>query len=181
VQALDVAAQHRPQTDAAYEAVQVQGDTGLVAINVGVDDAGCIGALLEQGSHGAIKLGIHQDDVLAAGDRSRHDFGGVVDRPGDFQDGVDLGGSAQQAPILGDRRLAGDDRGVELVLGRHRLAIALAGFGIGAPGAFQVAVGDGYQPHAGNGRRDLQGHAPSHESGADHADTDGTAGRSPLA
>ena len=102
-----------------------------------------------------------------------------VDAAGDFDQGVDRAGPAQQRRIIGNRRPPGGDRALQprhTVDGRH---LADAGLGIRPHRRLRMAVRDRDQAHARNRVDDLIGDRPAHRPGPDHPDADRPA--APLA
>lgn len=150
VQALDVAAHHRLDAEAFDEAVQVHHHAGLVAVGGGQHHAGAVCIGLENRANGAVDLGIHQHHMLAVGDGFKRHMRGMLDGAGDFDDGVDAGGAAQQHRVFGDGRHAGLDGALQLGEGLDDTNACNISFEVGAPGAFERAVGNGGDAHAGH-------------------------------
>ena len=173
LQALDVAAEHRAHAEALHEAKEVHLHAGLVAVDIGADQAGRRGLRLQERSHGAVELGVHQHDVLAVLDRGEHQRGGLLDGAGHLEEDVDMGAGRDQHRIGGHRRMAGLDgaRQRRGLVADHR--VVLTGGGIGLHRLLRRAVGDGDHLHlAPEGGVDLQHHTRGHEARPDHADPD---------
>ena len=73
-EALDLPEQHRLVADAVDEPEQVHRDAGLIAVRVGVDDAGAVRVHLQYRSDRSVDFGVHEDDVLAVANRFEGDL-----------------------------------------------------------------------------------------------------------
>ena len=90
VQALDVAAQHRPHADALHEPVEVHDHAGLVAVDIGEDDAGFDRRLtLSIGPTVPSSSAFISDDVLAVLDAGEDGRQGILDRACHLEQHVD--------------------------------------------------------------------------------------------
>ena len=173
LEALDVAAEHRPDAEALDEAPEVALDAGLVAVDVGEDHAGLVGLVLEERTEGAVELGVHQRDVLAVLDGGDDRGDRLLDGAGDLEDDVDVRAGRDQHRVLGDRRAAGLDGAGERGRAVADDGVVLAGVGVGLHGLRHGAVGDGDDAdRVAVGEADLEEHARGHEARADHADAD---------
>jgi hypothetical protein len=173
LQALDVAAEHGADADALHEAEEVHLDARLVAVDIGVDDAGRVGAALEQRPEGAVELGVHQDDVLAVLDGGQHDGERVLHRAGDLEKHVDMGRGGDEERVFSDRGPAGLDGTSERRRAVAERSARLAGIGVGGDGLLRRAVCHRDDAHGGGmDGVDLEEHARGHEARADHADAD---------
>ena len=109
LQALDVAEQHRAHPQPLDEAVEVADHARLVAVDVGEDDPGLVGLVLEERPERAVELGVHQQHVLAVLERGEHRGDRVLDGAGDVEEHVDVRARRHQHRVLGHRRAAGLD------------------------------------------------------------------------
>src|ERR1700686_187294 len=124
----------------------------------------------------AVAFGVHHDDVLALSDRSDYHAGRKLDRSRNLQNYVDPPSIAQQHWIVGDRTLTLGDAVIQLVRRAHIRDIVLAAFGISHPGAIETTVRDRREFHALRVVKHLPRDPGSHETGADHSDSDRGAG-----
>ena len=149
VQSLDVPGDQRSQADALHEANEIHLHARLVTVASGVDDPGRSGLLREGPADGSVDLGVHQHDVLAAGDCGLADPAAVLDGPGGVDDDVDVLGGAHGGEVVGDDRSAALERCVESVaVGGDR--IVDAGVGVGAQALVDRAVDDCREGHPGD-------------------------------
>ena len=117
VETLDVAAQHGPQADPFHEPVEVHHHAGLVAVDIGVDDAGAIGLDLQDRAECPVELGIHQHDVLAGCDAGEDRRQRILDGARRLEEDVD-------ALRLGNEHRIGRHRGASLLEARHPSRLA---------------------------------------------------------
>ena len=181
LQALDVAHQQRGDPEALDVAEEVALHSGLVAVARGVHHSGRVRLGLEDRADGAVELGVHHHDVLAALDRPQHDGGAVLDRTRHLENAVDALRVAEDERVVGVGRHAAAHRlaeGGHAVDGHRTLH---AGVLVDAASSVRMPIRDGDELHPAGRVEDLVGHALGHEPRADHGEADRLARRLALA